>query len=769
MPTLRRLALGAITALIWGCGGQLLVDADPASCTTAGCPCAQSADCGTRLSCLEGSCVDAGPCAVDNLLGGCPSGRVCQGGVCARATGEPPWCSACADGEVCDDAACTLLTDGMRCGTARPDGFCEIGSACVNGACLAITSDNACSADRPWGLCPDEAACVDGACVPVSERPCGLSHPGGLCDGAARCQDGVCHHASCSPESRFGSCPLGQFCASVGACRPEGTCGEAADCGPHHDCVEEVCQRNLTCADDAGCMPQEHCGVAGRCLLLGRCEDLLDCHSGESCSITGVCLDEGRCADDRDCASGVCGSAGVCLSAGQCTALADCPPSHACEAGSCVPDGMPCTTNLRDPSACPEGEQCCPWGGRCSSAGVCISDGACVDDSDCLAGSTACRDFVCEPTVPCDGGCPEGTYCSFLGGCVPAGRCALDADCTSGHSCTALYDCIVGGECGSFEIQVEVVKPNVLIVLDRSGSMNLCTEETTTRWDEATRAVRGLVDRHGVSLRLGLSTYPATCPSATCSWPCDHTACESACPELGCDAGGIDVAVGEDTAGALTARLGELSPGGHTPTGPTLREVLREPSAYGLAVPGDVAERRDFILLVTDGEANCDGTGPAARVDAALDGLRALPRPVTTYVVGFGFSTVRASLNCHAVHGGGARCEGVDATSCATTESLCYFEATDEASLSAAFDAVVRTLMPCDYALDSVPPDPSRLYVFLDSGDDVRPVPRDSSHASGWDYDAARNQVSFFGPACDQIKAGTAHPHVVYGCADGGF
>ena len=44
-------------------------------------------------------------------------------------------------------------------------------------------------------------------------------------------------------------------------------------------------------------------------------------------------------------------------------------------------------------------------------------------------------------------------------------------------------------------------------------------------------------------------------------------------------------------------------------------------------------------------------------------------------------------------------------------------------------------------------------------------IPRDPTHMNGWDYDPATNQITFYGPACDALKAGTVTDvDIVFGC-----
>jgi hypothetical protein len=58
------------------------------------------------------------------------------------------------------------------------------------------------------------------------------------------------------------------------------------------------------------------------------------------------------------------------------------------------------------------------------------------------------------------------------------------------------------------------------------------------------------------------------------------------------------------------------------------------------------------------------------------------------------------------------------------------------------------------------------VFVFFDGA--APAVPRDTTHADGWDYDASTQTVRFYGPTCTKVKSGTVKKQsVVFGCAGG--
>ena len=897
-------------------------------------PCSTNEDCTGDAICLDGYCSDThtAPCSQAILDGNCPTDKICSNGVCIS---EGSFCDCTAEQDcqngICIDNAATCSPDALQ-------GICQNGDLCIDGNCVSCPSADACSATQPDGCCPQGAACLDGYCTLITDFPCSPETPDGLCrieqecvlpgncidqdcdsehlfgicEDDNVCQDGFCEPVPCSPGHLSGFCaegsycsaaglcvaddscadhldcqPLGKACSTTGVCIEVGSCLTDGDCQDYHICNLGIsqCERDYSCSDDEDCPSAEFCSTSSTCLLDGECYDDNDCNVSDFCSSSELCLSLGKCLDDQDCdESRFCSDSENCIPDGSCDTWTDCPPGRSCLDSVCTVAAAACTTNdttsvgceAGELYCCPPGESCCLDHQRCSTDGLCITRGECFVDQDCLTPYFSCVDYVCEGTVSCNEDCAIGQQCSWYSNiCIPEDQCILDRDCPEGEICGADFSCESGENCGNTVFETTLVPPNMLVVLDRSGSMNASIGYTgveNTRWNVARASLNTAMSENEDKIRFGLSTYPYYCPgsdlcstndnnsgdSDDCSNRCNwNTVCDTFSDSLSCNSyspciwdtdecvpadsgiatgnnyqpGDVDVAVGLDKVSEITASLsppasglGPQHPGGYTPTGRTLRNIAADASRFGLPADDDPTPRDNYVLLLTDGDANgdggtygvCDGTyGTDERVACALGELQNLADPIKTFVVGF-VGGSDGALNCGAVAGGTSLCAspdecsattteteclaltacnwsssncsgGVDETNCSSTSETCFFRADDATELSAAFQDIVGTVASCSYALGETPPDEDRLYIYLDyhcsdrtsesdcllgvdctwasdncSGEAVR-LEKDSG---SWVYDQSLNQIDFLGSECDAIKSGTVSPLVVYGCPE---
>ncbi|MEM6730960.1 MAG: hypothetical protein AAF658_05360, partial [Myxococcota bacterium] len=686
---------------------------------------------------MDGVCVelnDETACDDTNLSGVCPGSEVCVGGGCvpidtSNACTPTRVDGLCSSGLVCDRGFCIPLRD-LPCAPDQTEGFCPAGQSCSTvGGCEVA----ACSPTHPFGACPVDERCVDGACAGL---PCSALHPNGVCEPGLFCASS----ASCIPVAQCASnddCTAVEICSlppeddsAIPVCIGTNTCRFDGDCelvvGQGFECDESLCAPRDVCSDDDECTPDSFCSAGGRCRDAGGCDLDDDCSNGEFCSVeTNLCTPVGECRADGDCDEPlICSRVPVgatCIMPGTCLGVEDCRPGEACEANACEQQvALECTTNTLSDSCdpgvtvcCPAGEQCCESGEVCSLAvesgdlALCIPQGRCRSEDDCGPGFSCSELFVCEAqdAVECASSaeCGVGESCKSSGICLGANQCITSSDCQTFEFCGPSFECepVPTPVCDFQEAPLgTVLAPNVMLVMDRSASMNICgrdafdtgigacgfpgddgncctgqdqnpgvpspacdelacsdsasafpepgcsgecvpdfcedgstactddgdcagigagrcetarpcstdadcltsctdaTDVRSSRWNQAIEGVASLLTDQQDQVAFGLTRYPAVDSASACGLACNLFSCT----DLSVDSGMLDVAVGLGTRGAIDTLLTSTSPGGGTPTAPTLRSILARADLGGL----DATDRGNSIVLVTDGLATSD-------------------------------------------------------------------------------------------------------------------------------------------------------------------
>ena len=367
-----------------------------------------------------------------------------------------------------------------------------------------------------------------------------------------------------------------------------------------------------------------------------------------------------------------------------------------------------------------------------------LPDGSVADARETCTGAVECAvGQVCNPaTNKCATtlSCTTNTECGKQAYCTPAGTCAVNmlyGPCDTTDNCIGGETCESGHcGCGGQVLTATAVPPNMLIALDRSQSMNNTVPGTgDSRWTVATRAIKNITTTYQAGIRFGLVLWPGE--SKSCG-PAGEVDCRGTDDAIDLDFN-TGMAIGDYLDSAGRCSLG-------TPIGNTLG-VLDSYAGFADAT------RANYVVLVTDGDENCDAasSGP----DAA-SALRDHVPEVKTFAIGFGGEVNTTILSAIARNGGTAR-----------TGDPVYYQADNEDALSMAFTNIAGSIVGCDYTLSSTPDDPNRLFVFL--GQTM--LVRDTSHANGWDYLPATQHLTFYGAICEQLKSGSGGAlSVSFGC-----
>ena len=274
-------------------------------------------------------------------------------------------------------------------------------------------------------------------------------------------------------------------------------------------------------------------------------------------------------------------------------------------------------------------------------------------------------------------------------------------------------------ECGGQEFALTRIPPNVMLVLDRSGSMSdaIASGSKTTKYADLTSAMQSLVTTYDAQMRLGATFFAS------------DNDCGAGVP------GPIAAANGQSVLTAVAAH----KPGGNTPTATTLDAVIQSKLLTDTT-------RANYVVLATDGEPNCGDTDVTSRIAT----LYSAAPSVSTFIIGIGAATNTdpTLLNAWA-----------DAGHTARSGATHYYQTNSSADLMAAFDAIAGGIVSCDFQMTQAAPDPS-LITVTENGTPVSPSP-----TVGYTYDAATNTVTLHGAACDALKNdANTKVSVVYGC-----
>lgn len=322
---------------------------------------------------------------------------------------------------------------------------------------------------------------------------------------------------------------------------------------------------------------------------------------------------------------------------------------------------------------------------------------------------------------------------------------------------------------------------NLLFLLDRSGSMHLRVDGDLTRWMMTKAGLQSILTALPPDTNAGLTMFPAGDEPITC---CDITAdnviscgnCgagELPGPENRCDIQSyldLPVSMAPLGNGQVDAIMGYVSSADDefywgTPLAPALDGAID--AALNMNMSGVTS-----VILLTDGRpTSCDTPeNPGANdiqlaVDAAASGLTAAVR---TYVVGVIDGDQAAhpgNVSAIADAGGTARYAGcADADDCAYSVNVDNFEA----EMQQALESIALDAISCSYDLPEVEAgtaDYDGVNITITADGLTTIVPKDTTHANGWDYLAGQQQVQLYGKACEMLKNDPdAQVEVVVGC-----
>ncbi len=315
-------------------------------------------------------------------------------------------------------------------------------------------------------------------------------------------------------------------------------------------------------------------------------------------------------------------------------------------------------------------------------------------------------------------------------------------------------------DCGEAVVDIPIVTPSVMLVLDKSGSMvtapnglwdhdaNPDTPDVT-RWNSLYSVVDFIVNSFNNSMNLGAVLFPSK-------------AAQSSYTEAACLVGDTpEVPVGQMNAAAILAAIpgpNEVSGiKGGTPATRGMLVALEDLEA----VQGDQPK---FVILVTDGAANCSPSAVEneelfevydAELATTVAGAFAMGIP--TYVVGIAITNVTSGatqdgnpdntntfdeLNTLAEIGGVPR-EG----------EVKFYDTQDENELKAALEAISMQILSCTIELNPVPKYPDYVEVEVAGVEYGTTQVTDCATESGWQFtDESMTAIELCGQACADFQ-----------------
>jgi hypothetical protein len=288
-----------------------------------------------------------------------------------------------------------------------------------------------------------------------------------------------------------------------------------------------------------------------------------------------------------------------------------------------------------------------------------------------------------------------------------------------------------GGTCGFQKFNLEHRPAELLLVLDRSGSMmDLPQGGAIPKWDEAIPALDEVIGKTEGQILWGLKMFPngmQTCASMD----------------------GIDVPLAINNSSTVTSAYKAAGPTGDgTPT----TQAIKRAVTYLQANP---SMNTRYLVLATDGQPTCpDGIdGDASDAPAAVQAIKdAAAAGLHTFVIGIATDAMAgATLDEMATAGLEPR-----------ATSPHYYLAANKQDLIGALGIITGKVADCTFPLTSTPPSPNDVAVKIGT----TKVDRDTSHMDGWDYGAANGSIQVYGAACERVKAGAAGDDVsiTFGC-----
>ncbi len=299
---------------------------------------------------------------------------------------------------------------------------------------------------------------------------------------------------------------------------------------------------------------------------------------------------------------------------------------------------------------------------------------------------------------------------------------------TEGDSTAAIDEPV---PCQIEKTNINPIPPDVLLVLDKSGSMSMQKWDhdedpktaLVTRWYSLHGVVKSVVTTFNKTVNFGMKLYPRLGAGSYQN----EGACEVAA--------GVEVEIAPMNAKGV---LDELPPADFPVLGGTPMETgIKEAFTYLQALDPN---KQRFALLVADGEISktCEGEVFNEALGAVKSGFA---KGIPTYVVGIDVdASTSAQLAALAEAGGKPAPNNPDA----------FYQTTSQAELQAALQQIVDDTLSCVIDVDPEPSNPELFQVWI--GPDQVDAVADCAKDDGWVWTQPHVQIELCGQACLDLK-----------------
>jgi hypothetical protein len=292
--------------------------------------------------------------------------------------------------------------------------------------------------------------------------------------------------------------------------------------------------------------------------------------------------------------------------------------------------------------------------------------------------------------------------------------------------------------CAEQDFDIELLPPQLMILLDRSASMT-DSLGTSTKWQQAQPAIEHLVSTYQNQILFGFDAFPSSDGLDSCAVT---------------DPVVVDVVDSYANNSSVTAAMWATTPeGGSTPLYCGLNILSESTYAPNFANPAATK----YVVVVSDGIDLC-GVGCCRAIfpgfpvecsatigqfeDLAED--LANTHDIKTFVIGFADSSsdevFEDQLNAIASHGG--------------TPFNEFLLASNQTQLEEALDQIAGEVISCTYAIEDPgeEADPDEVNVYFDNA--AVGFDAGCANGAGWDWaDASHSAILFCPEACDNLRS----------------